>query len=270
MREESKGKIDKAAGRLAEFGMDALEAVDTAAVFPGWLVKYNEVIASHKLDAKDTIPQDIQAEAVRQADDLVRRLQPSVRDLPPVFRSGNTLVKAILQFQSPQAVIMQQIAIDAFMPGAPPELKRANRKHAARIVASFVLCGIATNLMRQGLPDDDGEGKAALGYIAYGLSGLTDNLPLFGGAVSDTVTGVLTGKWSGTVGRISPFPVADAAFRTAKNTSRAFGTGDYVKALKSGLDIAMLYFGLPYSAMNEAIALFKDWELHPEALLGQR
>jgi hypothetical protein len=84
------------------------------------------------------------------------------------------------------------------------------------------------------------------------------------------VTGVLAGKWSGTVGRISPFPVADAAIRAAKNTSGAFKSGDYLKALESGLDVGMLFFGLPYSGKNEIKALFKDGGFHPEALLGQR
>ncbi|MDR0557934.1 MAG: hypothetical protein LBG43_08745, partial [Treponema sp.] len=268
MREADRGKIDRGAARLAEKGIALLEAVDTAAVFPGWLVKYNEVLAKYGESGKDinAIPEEIQKEAVREADDLVRRLQPSTRDLPPAFRSTNEGIKMLLQFQSPQAVILQELVIDAFMPGAPPELKKANRKHAARIFASFVICGVVTNLIRNGIPDDEEEGKAAAGYIAYGLSGLTDNLPVIGGAASDFVTGMATGKWSWTAGRSNPFPVIDTAMRTGKNISG----GDYQKALESGLDTAMLFFGLPYSAKNEIKALFKDGEIHPEALLGQR
>jgi hypothetical protein len=268
MREADRGKIDRASSRIAEFGMAGLEAVDTATVFPGWLAKYNEVLAKYGADGKDadSAPQDIQAEAVRQADDLVRRLQPSTRDLPPVFRTGSETIKMLLQFQSPQAVILQELVADAFMPGAAPEMKRANRKHAARIIASFALCGIVTNLIRQGIPEDDEEGKKALQYIAYGLSGLTDNLPVIGGSASALVAGAVAGEWRWTSGMTNLFPVAETATRAVKNISDE----EYRKALESGLDTAMLFFGLPYSAKNEIKAFLKDGGIHPEALLGQR
>jgi hypothetical protein len=42
------------------------------------------------------------------------------------------------------------------------------------------------------------------------------------------------------------------------------------KAAREFAEGLMIFFGLPYSGVNEVSAMFKDGEFHPEAMLGRR
>jgi hypothetical protein len=251
-----KAKYNKA----ARAGMAGLELIDRAAVAPGWLAVYRREAArlweENKTAGADALTEEeIDREAVRLADDVVRLTQPSGRkaDLPPLFREGGTFVRAFLQFQASLSVVFQNIFVDM------PYFARTGRiDRIARGLAAYAASGLILGLVTGGFDDeDDGEEKARKAAF-YALSQFTGSVPVIGSLVTNAAEAALTGRVS-YMPSYNVLPVADKAGSAFMSVVTALNADTEEKmrrarnrALASALEAAGIAASLPVSADKKA------------------
>ena len=221
MADNAKSKLDRGWSNFSKIGMQGLELIDWACVAPGWLAcyekKYNQLqnasnaryeakMAELKernmyadvgtseyltpqqmeAEARKEMAEDIEAEAVRYADDCTRQCQPSnrVTDLAPLFKNSSEAMKAFLQFQTSLNVIWQNIRYDM-----PYAVKNKEFTRIAGTVIGYVCAGIFMNSVMEGIggDDDDDETQALRNLIYYSTTQFTDSIPIMGSEITNTM-----------------------------------------------------------------------------------
>lgn len=304
-KEKASNPASHALTSFEALGMKGLEWVDWICVAPGWLAVYRDEHArlsseseQQKLvDAKkkdlmkyedvkglDWIDEqsesarldtdEIERLAVRKADDATRMCQPSSRlaDLSPMFKQrgpGSEASRVLLQFTTALNVIWQNLRYDV-----PNAVKQRQMQQVVGCIAGYVLAGIASGLVTQGLGGggDDDDDKKAAELLSYGLSQFSDSVPVVGSLVTSTVDGLLTGRWPYGQGMSDMLPITGKAMNGIMKASK----GDWDKAASNFAQALALGAGLPVSGAKEALraAGIGDGDgeagFHLEAFAGRR
>ena len=299
-------KLSKAYTGFTKMGMQGLEWIDWACVAPGWLAaykqkyaelsnfenqkkqteikikeitkKYGDVMTAEDIEfqAEASLPTEaeIEALAVKYADDIVRQCQPSSRntDISPLYKNGTELEKALLQFTTSLNVIWQNIRYDL-----PAAVKAGEMKKAVGMITGYILAGVTVGIVTEGLsskgdktPEEEKE-EALLKTLYYGLTQFTDSVPVIGSMVTGTADTLINGTFRYGNGQ-DLFPALTKTQKTIEDMSK----GKWDKALTDFLYALGLTTGLPVSGVKEALAVAGvgnengENKVHLEALIGRR
>ena len=229
--------FEGAVRKIGDIGMKGLEFADRFSVAIGWKGVYDEALAkgsSHE-------------EAVRTADDITLKTQPSARgvDLAPVFRGNNEWKRLLLQFGSALNVIYQNIRYDM-----PQAWRDKEYGRSIGIAVSYAIAGILLGAFGKAIgrdkPDDDEAWYRD--WVYYSMTQFSDSVPLVG----NEVTGFLKRWIAGDKRRFGDselLPAVESLFSGIDNLFE----GDILKAaeeLGTGLGLGI---GLPTLAMKEYI-----------------
>lgn len=283
--------------KLEKKGMSGLEFIDWACVAPGWLACYkkeyarlaqenegaydrkkaeleaeqrsitpespDEVLTSEQIEkaAQDAVltEADIEAAAVRYADDCTRQCQPSSRlsDLAPLYKNSSEFAKAYLQFQTSLNVIWQNIRYDL-----PAAVRTKQFKRAVGMIAGYAVAGIAMNMLMEGVTagsgrkDDDDEKhlNALRNIIFYGTTQFTDSVPLIGSYLTTVVQKTLTGRSTYLSTGTDMTPMITKLGSAVMSVSN----GNWAKAAGQFGEGVGLALGLPTSGVKEIYKFFTD------------
>jgi hypothetical protein len=283
--------------KLEKKGMSGLEFIDWACVAPGWLACYKKeyarlaqenegaydrkkaeleaeqrnvtpespdaVLTAEQIDkaAQDAVltEADIEAAAVRYADDCTRQCQPSSRlsDLAPLYKNSSEFAKAYLQFQTSLNVIWQNIRYDL-----PAAVRTKQFKRAAGMIAGYAVAGIAMNMLMEGVTagsgrkDDDDEKRlnALRNIIFYGTTQFTDSVPLIGSYLTTVVQKTLTGRSTYLSTGTDMTPMITKLGSAVMSVSN----GNWTKAAGQFGEGVGLALGLPTSGVKEIYKFFTD------------
>ena len=281
MADNAKTKLDRGWSNFSKLGMQGLELIDWACVAPGWLAcyekKYNQlqnasnaryeakmaelkernmyadVTSSEYLNpqqmeaqARKEMLEDIEAEAVRYADDCTRQCQPSnrVTDLAPLFKNSSEAMKAFLQFQTSLNVIWQNIRYDM-----PYAVKNKEFTRIAGTVIGYVCAGIFMNSVMEGIggDDDDDETQALRNLLYYSTTQFTDSIPIMGSEITNTMDQLITGK-RGFYGSGTDMTPSATKLLSVLTTAKK---GNWEKAAELTAEGIGLYLGAPVSGAKE-------------------
>ena len=281
MADNAKTKLDRGWSNFSKIGMQGLELIDWACVAPGWLAcyekKYNQLqnasnaryeakMAELKernmyadigtseyltpqqmeAEAKKEMLEDIEAEAVRYADDCTRQCQPSnrVTDLAPLFKNSSEAMKAFLQFQTSLNVIWQNLRYDM-----PYAVKNKEFTRIAGTVIGYVCAGIFMNSVMEGIggDDDDDETQALRNLIYYSTTQFTDSIPIMGSEITNTMDQLITGKRGFYGSGTDMTPSATKLLSVLTNAKK----GNWQKAAELTAEGIGLYLGAPVSGAKE-------------------
>ena len=237
------GKIESALAKIEERGMYyGQQVVDMIDVYPGWLAAYNKKTAELNQSAKDSLTiQQIDAEAVRFADQVVRDCQPSavMMDRIPLLknRDKNPFMQIFTQFQTPAAVIFQNLFIDA-----PNNFKHGRYLDCFWTFGIYALIGIVIGAMK-----DEPEDKLEPKYRAIdAVNGWLYSVPMAGGEICSIVESYFrTGKIRPSFG--GSFPVVESG----KKTVNAMTDKDWGKAASNMVDALFYATGLPAASKRD-------------------
>ena len=281
MADNAKTKLDRGWSNFSKLGMQGLELIDWACVAPGWLAcyekKYNQLqnasnaryeakMAELKernmyadvgtseyltpeqmeAEAKKEMLEDIEAEAVRYADDCTRACQPSnrVTDLAPLFKNRSEAMKAFLQFQTSLNVIWQNLRYDM-----PYAVKNKEFTRIAGTVIGYVCAGIFMNSVMEGIggDDDDDETQALRNLIYYSTTQFTDSIPIMGSEITNTMDQLITGKRGFASSGTDMTPSATKLLSVLTTAKK----GNWEKAASLTAEGIGLYLGAPVSGAKE-------------------
>ena len=306
--ENATNPVTSKLNKVSAIGMQGLEWIDWACVAPGWLAcyekKYNELEKANDIElieaqireenemldpsnpdrmTNDQIKaaaeerakseEEIENEAVQWADDCTRLCQPSNRkvDLAPLFKKGNEVEKAFLQFQTSLNVIWQNLRYDI-----PYAIRQKQFKQVAGMILGYTIAGILVNAITEGIkPKDDDEDKelsVLRKFLYYSTTQFTDAIPVLGSAISAIDNMLLTGDKGLTSSSNDLIPM----FTKAATGTQSAIKGNWEKAAKNYAEAAGLATGLPVSGTKEALRFFgigdgeEGAEFKPGSLLGRR
>ncbi len=290
-QDKATNKAGYAISKFNNIGLKGLEMVDWACVAPGWLTVYRrelnridqeqerlyqeKMTEYQKPEYTDVLPTDeakaakaeseimgkdeIEAEAVRIADDIVRLTQPSGRrvDLAPLFKANgpnSEIGKIFLQFQTSLNVIWQNIRYDV-----PWAIKNQQYQQVCGAVFGYMVAGIALGMMTEWFDDDDEEKDKAKKALYWSLTQFTDSVPIIGSQVSGLAEKMITGK--GTFFNSNLFPVLSEftyGIQQATTAAQKAGEGNdeaakkaWAKAVVNISEGLGMTFGLPVSGAKE-------------------
>ena len=218
--------------------------------------------------------EEIEELAVRKADDITRRCQPSsrVEDLSPLFKNSgknSELVKILLQFQTSLNVIWNNIRYDL-----PQAVKDKEYKQIIGAIAGYTMAGIMVTLVTGGPygDEDDEEETKLLKQIMFGATTqFTDSVPVLGSYITTLSEMLITGE-GGMMYSNNTFPVLNEAMATVQSASK----GKWDKAAINFAEGVGYFLGLPVSGTKELLesAGLRDdeegAEFKPGAFLGWR
>lgn len=272
-------------------GMAGLEFIDWACVAPGWLACYkkeyariteenqgayqrkkaeleakpftgdnmDEVLTAEQIEkaAQDAVltEADIDAQAVRYADDCTRQCQPSSRlsDLAPLYKNSSEFAKAYLQFQTSLNVIWQNIRYDL-----PAAIKTKQFNRAVGMISGYVVAGIAMNALMDGVTgggdDDDDKLTALRNLIFYSTTQFTDSVPLIGNYLSVVAQKAITGRSS----YLSTGTDMTPMITKLGSSVMQFSNGNWTKGASYFAEGVGLALGLPTSGAKEIYKFFTD------------
>jgi hypothetical protein len=314
-QQRTTSKIGYTIDTFNNIGMKGLEMVDWICVAPGWLAAYRKQLnlvqkknqeeykkkleEYHQSQYDDVLPteeskaakaeseikgeDEIEAEAIRRADDIVRLTQPSGRmvDLAPMFKTrgpNSEFPALLLQFQTALNVIWQNIRYDL-----PMAVRNKQYSQAAGAIIGYTVAGITLGLVTEGLGGDEEEKKAQR-LLYYSVTQFTDSVPLLGNAVTNIAEKVLTGRGSYMPSKL--LPVWDEFSLGTKNLADAIQKGSnedpeaahkaWIKSAENFAELFGYAFGLPVSGVKEAGRTIGIGDgngslgFNPGALLGRR
>jgi hypothetical protein len=296
--------------QISDMGMKGLEFADWSCVAPGWLAVYRKTLAQAQRE-NETIVQtettrlekenetrsvetmrtadeikaiaegkvrsldELEASAVKAADDATRMCQPSSRlaDLAPMFKAkgeNTEALKIITQFQTSLNVIWQNIRYDL-----PAAVREKQYRQAVGIVGGYIAAGVAVNLMTQGLAggggDDDDSLSRARSLLYYSTTQFTDSVPLVGDMVTNLAQKAITGKKEQLFGD-DMFPAVSKVLQAGQ----AATSGDWDRTLQRFGEGIGYGIGAPVSGIKEAGRVIGfngedgSFDMSPDALIGRR
>lgn len=252
----TQGKWSKRLNAFQQIGMTGLEYVDKYAVAGGWLAKYTQVLRESLNNNMST--EEAEAAAVKAADDLVLKVQPTgdATEMASMFRTKNEYAKALLQFTSSLNVIWNNISAD---------LKGHWKNHeyfeVVGTIVGYLGAGLLMGLIMEGFDDDDEPSDKVAKGVYWMTTQFTDSVPWLGSTVNGIVQQAFTGEQD-YYGFSSVFPAFDKFAQAVKGASN-LDVGKAAKGLGEGIGLMV---GLPVSGSKQFIKAITG---EPESLIGR-
>jgi hypothetical protein len=252
---EGMNKVDEAISKfINEKGMIGLELVDRFCVAPGWYALFKKRYKSLTNDpnSANMTEKDRRVKAARYADNITNLVQPNANpeELPPMFREGTELTKALLQFQSALSPIWQNFRYDL-----PQMIHDRRIWNAAGTVIGYTLAGIMLGAITLGFDDDDDEKARAAKLAFWAATSFTDAFPVIGAEVTQFAEAIITGGRTSYRGGINLFPTLWKIRDASINAAQGIREGEFKKLLKAAaaaVEAAGMAKGLPVSGIKEA------------------
>lgn len=264
-------KFRKVLSDVEDIGMLGLEWVDRFAVAGSWYAVYKKqegMLRDSVADGNKMTDAQIEAEAIRRADDFIQETQPqsNITELSPMFQNRNEALSILTQFQASLNVIWQNITFDV-----PAAIKNGRFQQAVGLVMGYVVAGALLGMIQDGFDEDDDDKDKFRKILYWMTTQVTSGVPFISDYVDNAVEAIATGESSGMLNSPS-FPAADKLFRAVSNAAK----GNYAKSMENFLDTILLFSGLPYSGLKElgrTIGIGDGdgaFSFHPEELIGRR
>ena len=252
------GKAEAVLAKLESIGMKGQEWIDAVCVMPGWLAAYNKKFAELNNKESNMSAEEVEAKAVRYADQVVRDCQPSsvLMDQVPLLKGDkSSFARMFMQFQTPIASIFQQLFIDA-----PANFKQGRALQALWTWGIYALLAIVIGAMHE--EDDDDEldpKKRGIDALVMPIS----MVPIFGGDLSYAAESLMrNGKI--TTPRRSNFPVLDQGIRAVNHISDQ----QWGKSANNTVKAFMYSTGLPVAAWQDIEKAIETGR--PQRIIGIR
>ena len=254
----NQNRFQKIMNKQEEIGQIGLTLVDRYAVAGNWLAMYNMALQENLENGMDTAVAE--AAAVQRADNFILRTQPvgDSTEMASMFRKGNELTKAVLQFQASLNVIWNNIV--------PDTIGFARNKEYGKIVGTIVgyaMAGVILGLVADGFDDDDDTKKKILKLSYWSITQQLSSVPLVSvSGIDGLVQKLITGKSEYSGVGVTIFPGVDKTVQAIT----AMSQGNWGKAASKAGEAAGIFLGAPTSAIKQYIrAATGDWM----ALLGR-
>ena len=254
----NQNRFQKIMNKQEEIGQIGLTLVDRYAVAGNWLAMYNMTLQENLENGMDTAVAE--AAAVQRADNFILRTQPvgDSTEMASMFRKGNELTKAVLQFQASLNVIWNNIV--------PDTIGFARNKEYGKIVGTIVgyaMAGVILGLVADGFDDDDDTKKKILKLSYWSITQQLSSVPLMSvSGIDGLVQKLITGKSEYSGVGVTIFPGVDKTVQAIT----AMSQGNWGKAASKAVEAAGIFLGAPTSAIKQyARAATGDWM----ALLGR-
>ena len=254
----NQNRFQKIMNKQEEIGQIGLTLVDRYAVAGNWLAMYNMTLQENLENGMDTAVAE--AAAVQRADNFILRTQPvgDSTEMASMFRKGNELTKAVLQFQASLNVIWNNIV--------PDTIGFARNKEYGKIVGTMVgyaMAGVILGLVADGFDDDDDTKKKILKLSYWSITQQLSSVPLVSvSGIDGLVQKLITGKSEYSGVGVTIFPGVDKTVQAIT----AMSQGNWEKAASKAGEAAGIFLGAPTSAIKQyARAATGDWM----ALLGR-
>ena len=254
----NQNRFQKIMNKQEEIGQIGLTLVDRYAVAGNWLAMYNMALQENLENGMDTAVAE--AAAVQRADNFILRTQPvgDSTEMASMFRKGNELTKAVLQFQASLNVIWNNIV--------PDTIGFARNKEYGKIVGTMVgyaMAGVILGLVADGFDDDDDTKKKILKLSYWAITQQLSSVPLVSvSGIDGLVQKLITGKSEYSGVGVTIFPGVDKTVQAIT----AMSQGNWGKAASKAGEAAGIFLGAPTSAIKQyARAATGDWM----ALLGR-
>ena len=254
----NQNRFQKIMNKQEEIGQIGLTLVDRYAVAGNWLAMYNMALQENLENGMDTAVAE--AAAVQRADNFILRTQPvgDSTEMASMFRKGNELTKAVLQFQASLNVIWNNIV--------PDTIGFARNKEYGKIVGTMVgyaMAGVILGLVADGFDDDDDIKKKILKLSYWAITQQLSSVPLVSvSGIDGLVQKLITGKSEYSGVGVTIFPGVDKTVQAIT----AMSQGNWGKAASKAGEAAGIFLGAPTSAIKQyARAATGDWM----ALLGR-
>jgi len=245
--------LQKKFKRFQEIGGMGMEIADKWSVAGGWLAVFKNEIGKAEL-VDDAVIQ----KAVRKADEVVLRTQPSSRpeDLAPLFKQGGEALKAFTQFQTALNVIWKNVVFDV-----PLFIRQGEYAKAIGQSVGYVLAGALLGAVMNGYDDNDDEAQKTKKLIYWGFTQFTDSVPLIGTLVNNVAESIITGE--------KPYMFPSTFYPSASEIAKGvinLSQGEWEKAVKDLSEGFGYATGLPVSGAKQIIRAFDEG---PQAVLGR-
>ena len=254
----NQNRFQKIMNKQEEIGQIGLTLVDRYAVAGNWLAMYNMTLQENLENGMDTAVAE--AAAVQRADNFILRTQPvgDSTEMASMFRKGNELTKAVLQFQASLNVIWNNIV--------PDTIGFARNKEYGKIVGTMVgyaMAGVILGLVADGFDDDDDTKKKILKLSYWSITQQLSSVPLVSvSGIDGLVQKLITGKSEYSGVGVTIFPGVDKTVQAIT----AMSQGNWEKAASKAGEAAGIFLGAPTSAIKQYVrAATGDWM----ALLGR-
>lgn len=254
----NQNRFQKIMNKQEEIGQIGLTLVDRYAVAGNWLAMYNMALQENLENGMDTAVAE--AAAVQRADNFILRTQPvgDSTEMASMFRKGNELTKAVLQFQASLNVIWNNIV--------PDTIGFARNKEYGKIMGTMVgyaMAGVILGLVADGFDDDDDTKKKILKLSYWAITQQLSSVPLVSvSGIDGLVQKLITGKSEYSGVGVTIFPGVDKTVQAIT----AMSQGNWGKAASKAGEAAGIFLGAPTSAIKQyARAATGDWM----ALLGR-
>lgn len=254
----NQNRFQKIMNKQEEIGQIGLTLVDRYAVAGNWLAMYNMALQENLENGMDTAVAE--TAAVQRADNFILRTQPvgDSTEMASMFRKGNELTKAVLQFQASLNVIWNNIV--------PDTIGFARNKEYGKIVGTIVgyaMAGVILGLVADGFDDDDDTKKKILKLSYWSITQQLSSVPLVSvSGIDGLVQKLITGKSEYSGVGVTIFPGVDKTVQAIT----AMSQGNWGKAASKAGEAAGIFLGAPTSAIKQYLrAATGDWM----ALLGR-
>lgn len=254
----NQNRFQKIMNKQEEIGQIGLTLVDRYAVAGNWLAMYNMALQENLENGMDTAVAE--TAAVQRADNFILRTQPvgDSTEMASMFRKGNEITKAVLQFQASLNVIWNNIV--------PDTIGFARNKEYGKIVGTMVgyaMAGVILGLVADGFDDDDDTKKKILKLSYWSITQQLSSVPLVSvSGIDGLVQKLITGKSEYSGVGVTIFPGVDKTVQAIT----AMSQGNWGKAASKAGEAAGIFLGAPTSAIKQyARAATGDWM----ALLGR-
>lgn len=254
----NQNRFQKIMNKQEEIGQIGLTLVDRYAVAGNWLAMYNMALQENLENGMDTAVAE--TAAVQRADNFILRTQPvgDSTEMASMFRKGNEITKAVLQFQASLNVIWNNLV--------PDTIGFARNKEYGKIVGTMVgyaMAGVILGLVADGFDDDDDTKKKILKLSYWSITQQLSSVPLVSvSGIDGLVQKLITGKSEYSGVGVTIFPGVDKTVQAIT----AMSQGNWRKAASKAGEAAGIFLGAPTSAIKQyARAATGDWM----ALLGR-
>ena len=254
----NQNRFQKIMNKQEEIGQIGLTLVDRYAVAGNWLAMYNMALQENLKNGMNTAVAE--TAAVQRADNFILRTQPvgDSTEMASMFRKGNELTKAVLQFQASLNVIWNNIV--------PDTIGFARNKEYGKIVGTMVgyaMAGVILGLVADGFDDDDDTKKKILKLSYWSITQQLSSVPLVSvSGIDGLVQKLITGKSEYSGVGVTIFPGVDKTVQAIT----AMSQGNWEKAASKAGEAAGIFLGAPTSAIKQYVrAATGDWM----ALLGR-